>query len=58
MQIPYGVTLGITNDCTSCIVRAPSLVNTLFRAHKTWKTYAEDLPSPGFTGKSAGRARA
>jgi hypothetical protein len=54
LALVSGSTQGITSDCTGCIVRAPSLVNTLFRARKTWKTYAEDLPSAGFTGSSAG----
>ena len=54
LALVSGSTQGITNDCTRCVVSAPSLVNTLFRAHKTWKTYAEDLPYPGFTGSSAG----
>ena len=54
LALVSGSTQGITSDCTDCSVTAPSLVDTLFRARKTWKTYAEDLPYPGFTGSSAG----
>jgi hypothetical protein len=46
---------GITNDCTDCIVTARSLADSLEAAGKTWKTYAEDLPSPGYTGAFAGK---
>ena len=46
---------GIRSDCTDCVVRARSLADTLAVAGKTWKTYAEDLPYPGFTGGSSGR---
>jgi phosphatidylinositol-3-phosphatase len=50
-----GSTQGITNDCTDCSVSAPSLADTLERAQRTWKTYAEGLPRTGFTGASFGR---
>jgi hypothetical protein len=50
-----GSTQGITSDCTGCTVTGRSLADTLQRAHKSWKAYAEDLPSPGFTGASSGR---
>ena len=50
-----GSTQGISSDCTDCIVRARNLADTLEAAGKTWKTYAEDLPSAGYTGGSAGR---
>jgi acid phosphatase len=55
LALVSGSTQGITSDCTDCIVRARNLADTLERAGKTWKTYAEDLPYPGFTGGSAGR---
>jgi phosphatidylinositol-3-phosphatase len=35
-------------------VNAVSLADTLAPAHRTWKTYAEGLPSPGFTGAGSG----
>jgi phosphatidylinositol-3-phosphatase len=50
-----GGTQGITSDCTTCLVSAPNLADSLEKAGRTWKTYAEGLPRPGFTGAWAGR---
>jgi hypothetical protein len=55
LALVSGSTHGITSDCTDCVVRARSLADTLAGARKTWKTYAEDLPYPGFMGSSSGR---
>ena len=55
LALVSGSTQGITSDCTDCVVPARSLADTLAEAGKTWKTYAEDLPYPGFTGGSSGR---
>jgi acid phosphatase len=55
LALVSGSTQGITSDCWNCIVQARNLADTLAAAGKTWKTYAEDLPYPGFTGGSAGR---
>ena len=55
LALVSGSTQGITSDCTSCRVSAPNLADTLERAGKTWKTYAEGLPRAGFTGAWAGR---
>lgn len=55
LALVSGSTQGITSDCTDCVVDAPSLAYTLTAAQRTWKTYAEGLPSPGWTGASAGR---
>jgi acid phosphatase len=55
LALVSGSTQGITSNCTSCVVGARSLAGTLAAAHRTWKTYAEGLPRPGFTGASAGR---
>jgi hypothetical protein len=52
LALVSGSTHGITNDCTTCSVAAQSLADTLETAGKTWKTYAEGLPSPGFLGGS------
>lgn len=49
-----GSTQGIDSNCTKCSVDARSLADTLDGAGKTWKTYAEGLPSPGFTGGTSG----
>ncbi len=55
LALVSGSTQGVTSDCTSCEVAAPNLADTLERAGKTWKTYAEGLPAPGFSGASTGR---
>ncbi len=55
LALVSGSTQGITSNCTDCAISAPSLADTLRRAKKTWKTYAEGLPSPGWTGPFAGR---
>jgi hypothetical protein len=55
LALVSGSTQGISSDCTDCVVDARSLADTLEAAGKTWKTYAEDLPYPGFTGGSDGR---
>jgi hypothetical protein len=54
LALVSGSTHGISSDCVLCVVRARSLADTLAAAGKTWKTYAEDLPYPGFTGGYAG----
>jgi hypothetical protein len=55
LALVSGSTQGISSDCTDCIVDARSLADTLAASGRTWKTYAEDLPQPGFSGGSAGR---
>jgi hypothetical protein len=54
LALVSGSTHGIHSDCTACVVRAPSLADTLERAHLTWKTYAEGLPRPGFPSPAFG----
>jgi hypothetical protein len=55
LALVSGSTQGITSDCTDCIVDAMSLADSLESAGRSWKTYAEGLPSPGFTGPWRGR---
>ena len=55
LALVSGSTDGITSDCTDCTVAARNLADTLGAASRSWKTYAEGLPSPGFTGADAGR---
>ena len=55
LALVSGSTQGITSDCTSCRVSATNLADTLERAGKSWKTYAEGLPRAGFMGSWAGR---
>jgi len=54
LALVSGSTQGVSDDCTDCLVGGRSLADTLGAARRTWKTYAEDLPSAGFTGGSAG----
>jgi hypothetical protein len=54
LALVSGSTQGITSDCTSCVVDAANLADELEHAGLTWKTYAEGLPAPGYTGASAG----
>jgi hypothetical protein len=54
LALVSGSTHGITNDCTSCVVDGKSLADTLEAAGRTWKTYAEGLPSPGYLGAGYG----
>jgi phosphatidylinositol-3-phosphatase len=50
-----GSTQGITTDCTDCVVDGKSLADTVEASGRTWKTYAEGLPAPGFLGPFNGR---
>src|SRR5213079_1140044 len=42
------------NDNYSSVVSDDNVVRRLLAAHKTWKSYAEDLPSVGYTGGDVG----
>jgi phosphatidylinositol-3-phosphatase len=55
LALVSGSTQGITTDCTDCAVDAQSLADTIEASGRTWKTYAEGLPGPGFLGAFAGR---
>jgi phosphatidylinositol-3-phosphatase len=55
LALVSGSTHGVTSDCTDCFVSAESLADTLEAAGRSWKTYAEGLPSPGFLGAASGR---
>jgi acid phosphatase len=54
LALVSGSTQGITSDCTDCVVEAQSLADTIEASGRTWKTYAEGLPSPGFLGPFKG----
>ena len=54
LALVSGSTHGIRSDCTTCLVDARNLADSLARAGHTWKAYAEGLPGPGFTGASSG----
>jgi acid phosphatase len=55
LALVSGSTHGISSDCTTCVVKGPSLAGSLAAAGRTWKTYAEGLPRAGYTGAFAGR---
>jgi acid phosphatase len=55
LALVSGSSHGISSDCTDCAVSARNLADTLEQAGRAWKTYAEGLPRPGFTGATAGR---
>jgi len=55
LALVSGSTQGITTDCTDCVVDAQNLADTIEASGRTWKTYAEGLPAPGFLGAFAGR---
>jgi phosphatidylinositol-3-phosphatase len=55
LALVSGSTHGIASDCTACKVAGPSLADTLEASGRTWKTYAEGLPRPGWTGAFRGR---
>lgn len=57
LELLGGSTFGITSDCTDCFVNAPNLVDQLETAHKSWKAYMEDMPSPCFVGSSGDYAQ-
>jgi len=42
------------NDSYSTVVTVDNMVRELLKAGKTWKSYAEDLPSVGYTGGDQG----
>ena len=53
LALTSGATHGIRTNCTSCHVRARSIVDQLEAAHLSWKAYLEDLPRPCFQGAGA-----
>lgn len=55
LALVSGSTHGIRSDCTTCVLGARSLADTLEAAGETWRTYAEGLPRPGWTGPYRGR---
>jgi hypothetical protein len=55
LALVSGSTQGVTNDCTDCVVDATSLADTVEASGRTWKTYLEGLPAPGFLGAASGR---
>ncbi len=50
LAMTSGTTAGITNDCNppggSCLDTGPNLAQSIDRSGRTWKMYAESIPSP------------
>jgi len=57
LELVGGSTFGITSDCTDCFVNSPNLTDQLDAAHKSWKAYMEDMPSPCFVGDAGDYAQ-
>jgi len=52
LALVSGSTHGITTDCTTCVVRGPSIGTLLDRFRRSWGAYAEGYPSsPRFAKK-------
>jgi hypothetical protein len=54
LALVSGSTQGVKTNCTACTVDSRNLADEIEAAHRTWKTYAEGLPSRGFTGSRSG----
>jgi hypothetical protein len=54
LALVSGSTQGITTDCTDCVVDARSLADMIEVSGRTWKTYLEGLPAPGYLGAESG----
>jgi hypothetical protein len=54
LELLTGRTFGISSDCTSCSVEGDTLVDQLDRRGTPWAAFMEGMPSPCFTGPSAG----
>jgi hypothetical protein len=55
LALVSGSTWGIKTDCVGCRVNGRSLADTIEASGRSWKTYAEGLPRPGFLGNASGR---
>jgi hypothetical protein len=54
LALTSGSTQGVTSDCTECHTSAINIVDELEAKRTSWKAYMEELPSPCFTGATAG----
>lgn len=55
LALVSGDFFGIQSDCTDCYIQAQCLPDLLEAGGRSWKTYQEGLPKPGFTGPRSGR---
>ena len=54
LALTAGSTFGVASDCTTCYVSATNIADQVEATGRSWKAYMEDMPSPCFTGASAG----
>lgn len=54
LALVSGSTQGLTDSCDDCAFAGDSLADTIEASGRTWKTYAEGLPTPGFTDAASG----
>ena len=50
LALAGGETFGVTNDCMTCFVNAPTLADRIEASGRRWKAYLEGMPSPCFVG--------
>src|SRR5947209_76487 len=51
LALVSGSTHGVTDDCTDCAQRGPTIGTQLSAAHRSWTAYAEGYPNGGFAKK-------
>jgi hypothetical protein len=54
LALVSGSTFGVRTDCVHCTFGAQTLADTIDASGRTWKAYAEGLPSAGFLGVARG----
>lgn len=50
LALASGSTQGITDDCPDCSFDVKNLADQLDEKRKSWRSYAEDMPSPCYNG--------
>jgi acid phosphatase len=48
-----GDTFGITTNCNTCYINAPTLADQVEASGRTWKAYIESMPKPCYLGDAA-----
>jgi len=52
LALTGATTFGITSDCTTCWISAPSIADTLESSGSTWTAYQESMPYACYVGDS------
>jgi len=55
LALVSGSTQGLATTCIACTFPGRTLADTLEASGRTWKTYAEGIPRPGWNGAASGR---